>query len=102
MGQEPEQCVYCKFWRSKYLSNATVARLAEIENDGDYEDTAGYCQRYPPVLGRGNYRGGFDFPATLIDDWCGEFKRTELQLAVSSDNPDQGRIVNVGVQETGQ
>lgn len=68
--QQSQQCGNCRFYAVR-------------------NETTGTCRRHPPVAGLDWWQR---FPATLADDWCGEYERAIPPAAPQSEKERAERI----------
>ena len=69
-------CVSCKYW------SPGEDLIRKVSFGGPNDDIAlagglGSCHRFPPRGTRRDYNVDAGFPATIVDDWCGEWAKRE-------------------------
>lgn len=89
-GPVGERCDRCRYWECRYtrpLKDGRTIEDVEMEDD----QPAGECRRHPPRSARGDtIRGGYEFPQTFCDDWCGEYRPRPAPKAVPTPPPADG------------
>lgn len=74
MQTKQKICINCKFFSADAYS----------ENDSG----TGECRRNAPDVGS-RHNGGRFFPETAYDDWCGEYRRSFIEIDDESDASDK-------------
>lgn len=84
MGERAERCETCRFWE-----------LLPAGHQDRGEPLNGTCRRFPPVLDTARLvkqkydeivedtfkGGGYVFPVTGSDDWCGEWRAADEEAS---------------------